>query len=301
MRLDKGFLPAKKDAGFKMDGYYIWCSSVIYEESRFYMFASRWPEDTKFPEGYMTHSEIVLATTDDLSKPFEFKKVIISGRDGNYWDSAMAHNPFVIKINDEYVMYYIGTPDGSYEKRAIGYATAKTLDGEWQRMDNPVVLPPNANNPAALIDNDGSVLLYFRDGKLKVSVARAKTYDGEYKIENDNLFPESKIEDIFVFFNDGRYEMIAEDAIATYTGLEKAGVYFISDDGINWRTSDKPLIYDFNVEYTDGTSITLQRRERPQIINVDGRVYLFNGVKAGGLDKLTGGHTWNMVQEIYVE
>lgn len=297
MKLDNGYLPVKKQAGFKMDGYYIWCSSVLYENGMFYMFAARWPEDTSFPDGYMTNSEIVLAETDDLDKPFQFKKVVISKRSGNYWDSTMAHNPFITKIDDTYILYYIGSSDGSYKNRAIGYACAKSLDGEWIRNDKPIDLPPDANNPSVLTDDDGSVLLYFRDGSLKVSVARAKSYNGNYIVENDNLFPEGMIEDMFVFRNNGRYEMFAEDAGGVYTGITKAGVYFVSDNGIDWKLHKKPLAYDFDVEYTDGTSISLQRRERPQILNTGDKIYLLNAVKADGPDRLTGGHTWNMVQQ----
>lgn len=297
MKLDNGYLPVKKESGFMMEGYYVWCGSVFYENGIFYMFAARWPEEKLFPDGYMNNSEIVLATTDSLDKPFEFKKVVISKRSGGYWDSGMAHNPCVTKIDDKYVMYYIGTPDGSYEKRAIGYACAKSLDGEWERQDMPINLPVNANNPSVIIDDDGSVLLYFRDGKLKVSVARAERFDGEYIVENDNLFPDGGVEDMFVFRNNGRYEMFAEDAHGAYTGQDKAGVYFVSSDGINWEPYEKPLAYGFEVEYTDGTEIILQRRERPQILWVEDKTYLFNAAKSGGTDKLTGGHTWNMVQQ----
>ena len=122
--------PAVVGSGFSMEGYYVWCGSVIRENGRYYLFAARWPEEKGFPNGYLTDSEIVLASTDDLSKPFEFEKVLISKRDGEKWDSVMAHNPFIFKDGDTYIIYYIGSPDGGYEKRAIGYAYLGRQTGE---------------------------------------------------------------------------------------------------------------------------------------------------------------------------
>lgn len=298
MNLHNGYMPALKDAGFKMDGYFVWCSSVIKENGTYYMFAARWPKETKFPEGYMTHSEIVLATTDSLDKPFRFQKVVIGKREGNYWDSTMAHNPFVVKIGSEYVMYYIGTPDGSYEKRAIGYATAKSLDGEWTRSPKALNLPADANNPSVMVNEDNSILLYFRDGSLKVHIAAAKQYNGEYTVVRENIFPKGRIEDMFAFKANGRYEMFAEDEAGKYTGIVKAGVRFVSENGLDWDVHNPPLAYGYDVEYTDGTKIQLQRRERPQIFADNGKIYLFTTAKANGPDKLTGGDTWNMLQEL---
>ena len=298
VKLSKNYFPVNKNTGFRMEGYYVWCGSVLKENNTYYMFAARWPEEKTFPDGYMTDSEIVLATTDDLNKPFTFQKVIISKREVGYWDAGMAHNPFIFKANDKYVLYYIGTQNGSYEARAIGYAVADSIDGEWTRADKPIVLPPNANNPSVLQDKDGSLLLYFRDGELKVSVARARAYDQSFTILKHDLFPKGRIEDMFVFFNNGRYEMFAEDDEGSYTGNAKAGVHFISDNGIDWIPDEHPIAYNFDIEYTDGTKRTLQRRERPQVYIEGDNVYLFTTAKSDGPTILTGGKTWNMVQKM---
>jgi hypothetical protein len=49
-------------SGFKMEGYWVWCGSVIRVDSLYHLFASRWPKTGPFPEGYKTNSEIVRAT-----------------------------------------------------------------------------------------------------------------------------------------------------------------------------------------------------------------------------------------------
>lgn len=291
------FEKAKIGSGFKMEGYYIWCGSVIKEEGKYYLFAARWPKEKTFPMGYLTDSEIVLASTESLDKPFIFEKVLISKREGDYWDSVMAHNPFIIKEDGKYIMFYIGSPDGGCELRKIGYAIADSIFGEWKRSDKPLDLPTNANNPAVLKGKDGKYLLYFRDGKLKVSVAKADNISGPYEVLKYDLF-KYPIEDMFVFLEDGKYTMVTEDAVGGYTGLEKGGVCFWSEDGINWNDEKFESAYGFDIEYDDGSKLVLQRRERPFML-FDGKDrYLFTTAKINGETQITGGDTWNMVQKI---
>ena len=290
--------PARRGSGFSMDGWFVWCGSVLHENGRFYLFASRWPEETGFPSGYMTHSEIVLAETDSLDRPFCYVKTLLPGRGDRHWDGAMTHNPFIMKINGEYVLFYIGTSDGSAKNRAIGYARAKTIDGEWTRSEQPLDLPPDANNPALIVRDDGSVLLYFRDGRLRVSVAEAARFDGPYTVLAEDIFPKGRVEDMFVYRTLDGYEMIAEDDGGAYTGLKKGGVLFRSPDGIHWDDQHPEPAYGFDVAYEDGASITLQRRERPMLLTDNGQTYLFTTAKIGGADRLTGGRTWNMVQPL---
>ena len=295
----RALLPVTPGSGFSMKGFYIWCSSVIKgENGRFYMFAARWPEESGFPDGYMTHSEIVRASTDALGRPFRFEAAVIGKRSGGYWDSMMAHNPFIIKLNGTYVMFYIGTPDGQYTTRAIGYATADRLDGAWTRSDRPLDLPPNANNPALLAEPDGRILLYFRDGDLKVSVAEARQYSGPYRILKRDILPHAPVEDMFVFKKNGMYVMLAEDTAGGYTGVTKAGACFLSTDGIHWQPDSPALAYGFDIPFSDGSALTLQRRERPAVFEDGGSAWLFTGAKTGGADRLTGGKTWNMVQQL---
>ena len=82
-----------------------------------------------------------------------------------------------------------------------GYS--KKIEEGWVRSDEAIELPDNANNPAVIDDGDGNILLYFRDGRLKVSVGRAKSYDEKFEIVNDNLFDKGMIEDMFLFKKDG--------------------------------------------------------------------------------------------------
>ncbi len=290
--------PAVPGSGFAMEGYFVWCGSVIKENGKYYLFAARWPEEKRFPEGYLTDSEIVLAVTEDLEKPFRFEKVILTKRDGGYWDSAMQHNPFIFKADNKYILYYIGSPDGGVETRCIGYAWAESLTGEWHRSDEAFALPDDANNPAVVQAEDGSFLLYFRNDNCQVSVARADSYKGPFSVVKQNLFPKSAVEDMFVYKTAEGYSMIAEDCRGVYTGLGKGGVHFSSPDGVEWDEETAMQAFDFDIEYADGSRILLQRRERPVLFRDGERLFLVSTAKHGGEDQWGGGRTWNMVQEI---
>ena len=294
------FYNVKNGSGFRMDGYYIWCGSCIKcDDGMYYLFASRWPKSTGFPKGYMTDSEIVLAKTDSLEKPFQFVKVVIGKRNGGYWDSLMAHNPFVIKVGAKYVLFYIGRENANSEYRKIGYAVSDSICGSWERSDKPIDLPGDVNNPCAFISENKKILLYYRDKGLKVSVAESERYDSGFKTLKTDLFCGKRVEDMFVYREGEKIMMLCEDADGSFSELKKGGILFSSSDGISFDYQEKA--YGFDIFGTDGEHIKLQRRERPFILFDNGRRFLFTSAKYGGEEILTGGDTWNMVQEIETE
>ena len=53
--LSSRMLPAPRNGGFAMDDYWVWCGSAIQgEDSRYHMFAARWPKNLPFFNGYLT-------------------------------------------------------------------------------------------------------------------------------------------------------------------------------------------------------------------------------------------------------
>lgn len=63
-------LPAPVGGGFSMEGYWVWCGSVIQgEDGRYHMFASRWPKTLPFHPGWGVASEIVRADSDTPRGP----------------------------------------------------------------------------------------------------------------------------------------------------------------------------------------------------------------------------------------
>lgn len=214
---------APVNGGFSMDGYWVWCGSVIKgDDGQYHMFASRWPKTLPFHPGWMVASEIVHAVSKTPEGPYAFQDVALPARGSGFWDGRSTHNPRIVKYKDTYVLYYMGSthpfddvmknPDtvtltspyatvGRSNKR-IGIATSKSPNGPWQRRDHPILdVKPNSfysfltSNPSPLIKEDGSVILIFKarshkntypyHGDMVLGVATAPTFNGPYKVVSD--------------------------------------------------------------------------------------------------------------------
>lgn len=271
--------PAPVGSGFRQEGYFVWCGSAIKVGSTYHLFAARWPKETAFPNGYRTHSEIVRATAAHPLGPYTFQEVVIGRREPRFWDSNMAHNPTIHRIGDRYVLYYIGsdatTPMPGFPKllaRAIGYATASAITGPWTRCATPII-PADSNNPAVYVEPTGAIKLMYRDARLRIFLAVADSYAGPYRTLNDNVWPNSTLEDFYLFKTGGRYHVVCEDARGGISGHAKWGVHLTSANGIDgWTPTPDPIAYDHSIRFTDGSVLQCNRRERPQLLIEDGRV-----------------------------
>jgi hypothetical protein len=152
-------LPAPMDGGFRMDGYWVWCGSVIKGgDGKYHMFASRWPKTTGFGPYWLTNSEIVHAVSDKPAGPYKFSEVALPPRGSEFWDGQMTHNPAIRKYKDTYLLYYTGTtyngirpgPNNrvtdetpltiyAHEHERIGLATSRSPYGPWKRLDKPIL------------------------------------------------------------------------------------------------------------------------------------------------------------------
>jgi hypothetical protein len=275
------------ESGFRMDGYWVWGGSMIRVDSTYHLFASRWVKKMDFPREYRFDSEIVRATSASPAGPFRFEELVIGERDSAYWDANMAHNPTIHKIGDEYVLFYIGSDFTTYRGntgnllRRVGYASAKSIEGPWKRSDEPVI-PQESNNPAVLME-DSRVLLLFRDASLRVYMAASDHYKGPFEIVNDNVWPECKLEDFYLFKANDQYHFVCEDNAGAVSGHERWGVLLCSDNGVNaWKGHDPVVVYDHDIAYDDGRTLHCVRRERPQLLIEEGKItHLITGVYDG--------------------
>lgn len=232
IHLQERMLPAPIGGGFRMEGYWVWCGSVIKaEDGRYHMFASRWPQNQPMHPGWLLGSEIVRASSDTPEGPYQFEEVVLPARGPQYWDGRMTHNPHITKIGDTYVLFYTGSThpfEDPVEKlglndpqvivaranKRVGIATSKSIYGPWERRDTPILPTRPAHfdnfltsNPAPCIGKDGSVLLMYKSRTYKkppyvgllhsdmtLSVARAPQYEGPYRVvQEEPLFPPEKI------------------------------------------------------------------------------------------------------------
>src|SRR5580700_4997627 len=136
-------LPAPKNGGFAMDGYILWCSSVIKVGDTYHMFASRWPAQYGLG-GWTSHSECVRATSTNLFGPYTFQEVVLQKR-ADHWDNSRVHNVKIVRAGNKFVLYYINSANQT------GYAVADSVTGPWTRLDKPVM---KVSNPAILVKPD---------------------------------------------------------------------------------------------------------------------------------------------------
>lgn len=262
--------PVPKESGFRMEGYWVWGGSMIKANGKYHLFTSRWIKDEKFPENYRNNSEIVRAISDNPLDPFKFEEVIIGERDSSYWDSNMAHNPTIHQIDDRYVLFYIGSDFTTYREnskyllRRVGYATSKNIDGPWVRSDEALI-NQESNNPAILID-DQSIKMLYRDAPLRVYLAESDNFQGPFNIINNDVWPEYNIEDFYFFKMNGLYHFICEDNVGGISNHERWGVHLYSENGIDqWKKYDPVVVYDHELIYDNGDTLNCIRRERPQL------------------------------------
>ena len=250
--------PAPRNGGFAMEGYFIWCSSVIKVDDTYHLFASRWPVETRMG-GWTKYSECVRATSKDLLGPYRFEEVVLQKRPDK-WDNSRVHNVKIVKAGDKFVLYYIDSANET------GYAVADKITGPWKRSDEAVM---KVSNPAILVRPDQSIYVF---GRLKVgdinrgTAFAAPTYEGPYKLleEGRNLLPDdAELEDPTIWWANDQYNVLMNDWKGKATGTFKAGVQYFSKDGIKYELMSREPVFTKEVKFDDGTTETFQRRERP--------------------------------------
>jgi hypothetical protein len=260
-KLKDFLLPAPKNGGFAMDGYILWCSSVIKVGDTYHMFASRWPDQYGLG-GWTRYSECVRATSTNLFGPYTFQEVVLQKR-ANAWDNSRVHNVKIVKAGDKFVLFYINSANQT------GYAVADSVTGPWKRTDRPVI---PASNPAPLVRADGSLYVFCRwvdaDHVNRGIAFTAPAYEGPYtKIANgDNLLPYGgELEDPTIWWANNQYNIVLNDWKGHATGVNKNGAQYFSKDGVHYTLVSSEPVFTKTVPYDDGTSETFARRERPFI------------------------------------
>lgn len=337
--LQDRLLPAPKNGGFRMEGYWVWCGTVVKgEDGRFHMFASRWPKHLPMHPGWLVASEVVRAVSDTPEGPYEFQEVVLPPRGAQYWDGRSTHNPHIIKHGDTYILYYMGSthplpdvlPGEDYNlddprcivaraNKRIGIATSKSVFGPWERSDE-TIMPTRpgkfdsflTSNPAPCVHEDGSVLLIYKarkyegnvHGGMTIGVAKADHFTGPYKVvkEGPVFPPEFNLEDPFIWKTSEGYELIAKDMDGNICGEKHAGIHAYSKDGLDWHLFEDPKAYSRDITWNDGTTQRMGNMERPFLLFQDGKpTHLFAATADGPGGFKNATMTWNMVIPIAPE
>ena len=252
-------LPAPKHGGFAMDGFMLWCSSVIKVGDTYQMFASRWPAQYGM-DGWTKYSECVRAIATNLFGPYIFQEVVMQKRPDN-WDKSRVHNVKIVQAGGKYVIYYINSANQT------GYAVSDNVTGPWIRLDKPVM---KVSNPAILVRPDQSIYVF---GRLHDSIQvnrgiafTAPAYDGTYSVvkNGDNLLENNgELEDPTIWWANDQYNILLNDWKGKATGITKAGAQYYSKDGLALKLMTKVPVFTKTVAFDDGTQEIFSRRERP--------------------------------------
>ena len=245
---DFNYKTGKAHVALKLDGYYVWDSSVIKANGKYYMFASRWKEELGFGWNWLFNSEICRFVADSPNGEFKFDGVVLPRRGRQYFDGMNTHNTCIKYWNGKYYLYYMGTTYGgdipndyrhikefyaleTWNRKRIGVAVADKIDGEFVRRDEPLLAPRDCShwdctittNPSVVVLPSGKTYMIYKSrrayGKpLQLGIAVADKPDGKFErlTENPILEFESAdkhIEDPFLWYDDGRKKfcMIAKD------------------------------------------------------------------------------------------
>ncbi|GIP28474.1 sucrase [Paenibacillus sp. J23TS9] len=326
-------LPAPVGGGFRMEGWWIWCGSVVRgEDGRYHMFASRWPKWLPMHPGWLIRSEIVRAVSDTPEGPYTYAETVLPARGAEYWDGRSTHNPHIIRSGDKFLLYYMGSthpfaeaePGEEVEmedcrviaaraNKRVGLAVADSVLGPWKRMDDPIlpVRPGRfdsylTSNPAPCVRDDGSMLLIYKArryeghtyGKMTLGAAEADEAEGPYRVVSEQpLFPpEVHVEDPFIWRSGHGYAMIAKDMEGHLCGEKHGGILAVSDNGRNWRLADAQKAYSRKVLWDDGQERIMGSFERPFLLFQDGQpTHMFAAVADGPGGFREAQNTWNMV------
>jgi hypothetical protein len=216
---------------FRDPGYHVWCGSVIPWNDEWWLFYSRWPEQTGF-SAWSTRSEIAIARGQSPCGPFiPTGQTILPNASGSKWDACVAHNPTACLDGERILLAYTGnfgqinpgkdpvlsdadSPESIlwWEHRnnqRIGVATAPHPTGPWQSPAKPTLdITPDGwdnlavNNPALLKQKNGNWLLCYKGvsdgprpfgGSVRHGIAIASNPLGPYrKIKGIHPFNSTK-------------------------------------------------------------------------------------------------------------
>ncbi len=326
--------PAPVNGGLAMTNYWVWGSSVIKgEDGKYHIFADIWEKSLGFG-AWVTNTEIVHAVSDSPEGPYYYSDMALKRRDPKYFDGCSVFNPRVIELNGIYYLYYVGTTydfpvptsdvkweedwfEKAWMNKRIGVAKSKSLYGPWERMNHPILEPREGcwdatitTNPSPVVNPEtGKILLIYKSSPvnsqppLLLGAAEADMPQGEYRRlsdepifrfdTDDNLA--NDVEDPFVWWTDGHYELIMKDRFGHICGEDGGGIHATSPDGVHWTLSKPVKAYSRTIKWSDGKTTRQANLERPFILFEDGKpAYLFAATGTGP-EPWNFERTWNMV------
>jgi len=168
----------------------------------------------------------------------------------------------------------------------VAISPALTADDDWRVV---ATLGSGDFNPSPLVFPNGTTLLMWRH-LARVHMVRANHWTGPFAFNGSDSCPDNGsedpgcewwhlfskqvddrgLEDPFMYIQphpsaDSSSGVVSHTFHALYHDHKSYGGHAYSRDGVSWTFSDTPP-YGNVVNFTDGSSVALQRRERPHLV-----------------------------------
>lgn len=302
MNFKEHILPAKRENILKERGYHVWCGTMAKEGDTYCLLYSRWPKKAGIG-GWVTSSEICLATSKSPYGPFKPEKVLLTKENSDKWDRDCFHNPTLLHFEGKYYLYYMGNHGkGDFwshrNNQRIGVAVSDSLlNGEFTRFDAPVIDVSEdgidslmTSNPTVTVTPDNKILMVYKavskEGKMPkggdvvCGTAISDSPLGPFKKSLAPIMvnPENSwsVEDPFVWYSekDSKYYALVKDFHGYFTKTGTSSVaLFESKNGLCEYNpcKDFPLAFGREILWEDGTTQPVSNLERPQIYFEDGK------------------------------
>ncbi|WP_237855842.1 sialate O-acetylesterase [Rhodohalobacter sulfatireducens] len=301
--LDVGSMiqPISEENMLRDPDYFNWGSSIIKgDDGNYHLFYSRWKRELGFT-GWLTHSEIAHAISDRPEGPYQYLNTVLQGRGGDQWDAITAHNPKIKYFEGTYYLYYIGTHsddvplDGEKlrevaktgynhpmwsvlrNNQRTGVALSKSLNGPWQRRENPIVEPAGpittlTVNPAVTQGPNGSYYMIVKGDKpnedrfiRNQALALSETPTGPFIVQKKPVIDTIDTEDSSIWYDESRNQFFAVFHAHNFIGL------ITSADGVNWRKAVNYEVTTKRLNLANGDVLKPDRMERPFVYLEDGQ------------------------------
>ncbi|KAL7549375.1 hypothetical protein ACHAWF_012651 [Thalassiosira exigua] len=207
-----------------------------------------------------THSRIALATSASVDGPYRRVDTLLHPEH---------HNPSV----------HVSPETGDWHLFSISGPTGpivRTISSdEGRSWSVPMVISPR-QNPGPLLKGDGSTLLFYRADGMDlpsptcsdegISVQLCPSEDTPCRPPDDVPIFDHTGEDPSVFVDHrGNHHMLFNALPYKCVPKLRQGGHAWSTDGVNW-SAPRVGAFDATVAFTDGSSMTCERRERPQMV-----------------------------------
>lgn len=266
--------------GYLNENHSSWGGSIVRRsDGEYRMYASEIlcrgdPDEKKKRCGlnnWETHSRIAQATSTNVEGPYR-------RLDDGVVLPPEHHNPSVHispKAGHPWHLFAISGPAGPIERMIS--------TDEGQSWSAPMTVSPR-QNPGPLLREDGSAYLFYRaDGMDLPSPTCSDEGISVQRCPSDDRLPCDPPEDEPIFGHTGEDPSVFVDHRGSFHMLFNAlpykcvpkfqqGGHAWSVDGVNWSQRPRIGAFDTSIQFTDGSSMQCERRERPQmVVGSDGR------------------------------